>query len=154
MTKYITKKRVCKNCDKHYNVYATRKKHKNWSGYCADCCRSSNVLGHLHDKMPSFSTVKSNSSGYVKIKIPAHPHANSFGWVLEHRWVMEKRMRKFLRPSDVVHHINEKRDDNRVENLRVYPDDSTHFIVHAKNLYFDDDKFWLDFLEEIFGVNT
>ena len=56
--------------------------------------------------------------GYVLIYQPNHPFANR-NFILEHRFIMEKYLGRYLTKKEVVHHINGIKNDNRIENLRV-----------------------------------
>ena len=64
--------------------------------------------------------------GYVLLKANGHPHANSNGYVREHRLVMDQELGRYLRPEEVVHHINGIKNDNRPENLQPYESNSAH----------------------------
>jgi transposase-like protein len=62
---------------------------------------------------------KVKDSGYVCILSPSHPRADKVGYVPEHTLVMEKRIGRYLKENEVVHHINGIKGDNRIENLKL-----------------------------------
>ncbi len=72
---------------------------------------------------------------YVHILFRNHPKANKAGYIMEHRLIMEKKIGRFLNKDDVVHHINKKKDDNRIENLVLLgkiEHDTFHFKERAE----------------------
>ena len=71
-----------------------------------------------------------SKDGYIRIYKPDHLYANKKGYVLEHRLVLEQHLGIMLDPKWVVHHINHIRDDNRIENLMVFVNDSAHRRWH------------------------
>jgi hypothetical protein len=48
-----------------------------------------------------------------------HPNRTKKNYVLEHRVVMENHIGRLLTSDEVVHHINEDKKDNRIENLSI-----------------------------------
>lgn len=77
-----------------------------------------------------------DSEGYTHILKPNHPFANR-GYVLKSRLVMEKMIGRYLKPEEVVHHINGIKDDDRPENLRLFANKSKHAKSHfSKGSYF------------------
>lgn len=50
--------------------------------------------------------------------------------VFEHREIMEKHLGRKLKKGEVVHHINNKRNDNKIENLMLFPNNKAHLAYH------------------------
>jgi len=75
---------------------------------------------------------KKHGLGYIYILKKDHPHANNCGYVFEHRLVMEKHLGRYLRPEEVIHHINEVVEDNRIENLMLFKNQDEHRKYHGK----------------------
>lgn len=46
--------------------------------------------------------------------------------MLEHRYIMELKINRKLSKKEVVHHINEDRTDNKIENLELLKNHSIH----------------------------
>ena len=61
-----------------------------------------------------------DKNGYIWLRLPEHPNANSGGMVAEHRVVMAATLGRPLAIGENVHHKNGIRDDNRPENLEVW----------------------------------
>lgn len=70
------------------------------------------------------------NNGYIEVYCPEHPRAKSRKYVYEHILVMEKHLGRYLTPNEVVHHINEIKTDNRLENLQLMTN-SDHIALHG-----------------------
>lgn len=94
----------------------TGNKHFNWKG------------GKIKDK-----------NGYILILKPNHPFCDSHNYIREQRLVVEKRIGRYLKPEEVVHHIGIKypigsiknKQDNRPENLIAFSGHSAHLRFHS-----------------------
>lgn len=71
-----------------------------------------------------------NVHGYIEVQAPDHPLAVRNGYIREHRLIAEQHLQAtdpdspfllegYLHPGADVHHVNDVKDDNRIENLEV-----------------------------------
>lgn len=124
---------ICKNCSKKFK--ARKDKVKKGEGiYCSRKC-SNTLKYHPNWKGGRIITLR----GYIKIKSPNHPYANNLGYVPEHRLIMEKYIKRFLLPTEFVHHKNGITNDNRLENLEIISR-SEHSILHCKLYWTPENK--------------
>lgn len=89
--------------------------------------------GNTKEKCINFKDGKQKTNGYISILVPEHPKATKKGYVYEHRIIMEKHLGRYLTDSEVIHHINEKKTDNRIENLQLFQSTGEHTSYHLKN---------------------
>jgi predicted DNA-binding protein YlxM (UPF0122 family) len=86
----------------------------------------------VREKANSWKGGKSGDHGYISIYNPDHPRANQRGYVREHLLVAEEKLGRPIDFSEVIHHINFKKGDNRPENLYVYSNISEHTKTHIR----------------------
>ena len=55
-----------------------------------------------------------NSQGYIQVYSPNHPNKDKQNYVFEHRLIMEAHIGRTLLLTEVVHHINHDKADNRI----------------------------------------
>lgn len=108
--------RICKNCNKKFRTNPAYLKRRKNAGLF--CCRECFV--EYKKKNPSIYKEK---SGYIKLNQKR-----------EHRVVMEKYLGRILTRNEIVHHINGKKTDNRIENLLLMTN-SEHTSFHLNQRY-------------------
>ena len=122
------KVRMSKWHKEHLSKSVFKKGHKSWN----TGMRMPQMSGEKHPMWKGGRLKR--QSGYIEILNKNHPFANSTGYVREHRLVMEKHLKRYLTSQEVVHHINGKRDDNRIENLMLFSTDKEHQKFHRAKL--------------------
>ena len=76
------------------------------------------MIKELHPAYRHIGEKYLRPDGYLEIKI-SDSGKKHIDWVLEHRYVMEKNIKRKLSTKESVHHINGIRTDNRLENLAI-----------------------------------
>jgi len=71
--------------------------------------------------------------GYIFIK-QDHPNSDKRGYIPEHVLTMSNNLKRPIDKSEVVHHINGVKFDNRIENLVVMKR-AVHTSHHHKGFY-------------------
>lgn len=116
----VQRKAKCQLCEKEYYVSIHR---INKTKFCSSECRAVANRGSNNSNWKGGRNV--DRQGYVHVVPPKeHPLSDVRGYVLEHRLVMERKLGRHLEKWEVIHHINHKRGDNRIENLELFP--NTH----------------------------
>lgn len=110
--------RCCAHCGREFTVFQTKLR-RGWGKYCCKACKDADHEGRAR-----------LGRGYIGVLAREHPAANSDGYVMEHRLVMESVLGRRLARHEVVHHINGDIRDNRPENLKLFSSHSEHVRAH------------------------
>lgn len=108
--------KACATCGKEMRLRPSYAAIQYCSRACAAISRTKRPTGRMHNGRP----VIEHADGYFLIYEPTHPAAHKpHGRVLEHRWIVEQALGRYLTKDEQVDHINQDRQDNRLENLQV-----------------------------------
>lgn len=103
------KKRISEGLQKAHKErgYSKKEKNANWKG------------GRFTDV-----------HGYVWVRVEDnHPYAYR-GYMREHRRLVEDSIGRYLKPEEVVHHIDGNKINNKIENLKLLENASAHHREH------------------------
>ncbi|HEX5519759.1 MAG TPA: HNH endonuclease [Candidatus Nitrosocosmicus sp.] len=130
----------------NHNYHCSKCKDKNWlieciCGYCNDVIvlRDMNLrvkkFKHSHNSNGKnsygYKGQSDTGNGYKYVTRFHHKFADKRGRVLRHRYEMELQIGRYLTKDEEVHHINENKLDNRIENLQLLSK-KEHRILHLK----------------------
>lgn len=102
---------VCPVCKKAFTVRQGDRGHP--PVHCSRQCANKALNSKTGAESPSWKGGRRRLlTGYIVVRVDGKE-------VMEHRHVMEMRLKRCLTRDEVVHHINGQRDDNHVENLVV-----------------------------------
>lgn len=110
------KPKICEVCKIEY-IPTGGKKQRFCSNKCAGTTRKKFLS--IPDCLENASRKLDKKIGCVRVYCPDHPKANTWGYVYEHRLIMEGVLGRFLEKDEHVHHKNSLRWDNRLENLEI-----------------------------------
>ena len=108
----------CGRCGKERITHASGVRAEKFTGLCHKCL-------HTGPGSPTWRGGRVMKSGYVYVRVyPDNPFfesmANKLGYVAEHRLVMAEHLGRPLKPTEIVHHKNGVKTDNRIENLQLF----------------------------------
>lgn len=72
-----------------------------------------------------------SKQGYIWVYSPTNPRADNHGYVKRCILVAEQFIGRLLTLKETVHHINKVKDDDRPENLWIFPSESEHKRHHV-----------------------
>lgn len=101
--KKIIFKYICKFCKNIFNIISSRRK----GLFCSHSCQMKYRFRCNLERKGWIS-----SAGYKELQIANKSYRL-------HRLIMEKYLNRKLNFDEIVHHINEDRLDNKIENLRL-----------------------------------
>lgn len=126
---------ICPICEQGRWLRIDATRNKDFSGMCRKCHNKfTSPWGEDH---PRWKGGTKDKYGYKQIKLyPGDPYyemsKHKSDYVLEHRVVMARHIGRSLKSTEIVHHVNGIKDDNRIENLELLEDMTRHIPSMAE----------------------
>ena len=67
---------------------------------------------------------------YLAVMMPSHHLACKDGYVYIHRLKAEEKLGRQLKPGECVHHIDENKLNNELDNLMIFKTKADHTAFH------------------------
>lgn len=123
----------CEICANKFVVSVNHSKSKTKGRFCSIRCKSKyHSVQMTGNNNPRWQGGFYYKDSYKYIYAPLHPNANALGYVREHRICMEDKLKRFLSPQEVVHHIDSDKGNNNIENLELFCNQSKHALCHME----------------------
>lgn len=129
------KKRInleCLTCKKKIEIQICRLK---TFKYCSKKCMTKASFGH---RPYNYKGGRMIHKGYIYLLRKDHPKSDRDGYVLEHRIIMEKKIKRYLKSEEIVHHKDSNRNNNNIKNLELHSSQAEHMKRHypkGKHIY-------------------
>jgi len=74
---------------------------------------------------------KTVNCGYLSVRVDFdHPAKDRNMYVRKHRLVVEDKIKRFLKKEEQIHHIDNDKMNNKIENLMLFPNAKKHTEFH------------------------
>lgn len=83
-----------------------------------------------------------NHSGYILLFMPWHPNSNQRGYVFEHVLIASQILKRPLKKTESVHHINGIKTDNRPQNFVICTNSYHRWLENNMANLYKQEKFY------------
>ena len=117
---------ICFKCNQEFSInrweQSNREKRMTRKSFCSAECKNihQKLGGHDSPNWKGGRRKYPSKNGYVTVWVRSGKRT------AEHRLIMENHLGRKLKPSEVVHHLNENTSDNRISNLIVCKNAGEH----------------------------